>query len=51
MNLDGDSNPTQIDAAELKIEQGIQTPAPDRHEKSEETRPTSVFPLPSDFVE
>ncbi|AUB43024.1 hypothetical protein COO91_09180 (plasmid) [Nostoc flagelliforme CCNUN1] len=51
MNLDEDSDLTQIDTAELKIQQGIQTQVRFGHYKSEKTRTSSFFPLTSDFVE
>ena len=50
MNLDGDSDPTQISAFESKIQQGTQILAPSGREK-EEDHPSSVFPLPSSFFE
>lgn len=51
MNLDEDSDLTQIDTAELKIQQGIQTQVRFGHYKSEKTRTSSFFPLTSDFVQ
>jgi hypothetical protein len=50
MNLDGDSNPTQINATESKMQSGTQAPAPYRS-PDRSCHPNSIFLLPSSFVE
>ncbi len=49
MNLNGDSDPTQIDATESLIQSGTQTLTPSGRNSSE-GRTSSVFPLSSSLL-